>query len=1081
MSNETLSQLQVELKKAQQKIVDLEAQLRAVNPGKIPVSKNNGGFVSGGQANDGARREKEKVNALFLNASLPKNVEDASQESEAKYRLLFEMMTQGVVFQDEAGRILHANPAAEKILGLTVEQMQGRSHVNKDWPSIHEDGSALSAEEHPVAIVMKTKQPVHNMIMGVFNPLRKSYIWLNINSVPRFLEGGTSPYQIFTTFEDITERKKIEFALRESEAKYCSLIDSQESAISTIDADGVIHYMNSRGAAPFGTPETVAGKKLYDLFPLQVAEWQMSQIRQVIESGKGLVHEYQNLVAGRPNWRRVSIQPIINADAGVRLATVNSLDITERKRAEEELRNSERKYRDLLNGMNDTVWVIDDDLSILDVNTAAVSTLGYTREELLSMRVPDFDGSLSPDAIQNLVNTMPADKFQVFQTEHTTKDGRKLPVEISSSLVTYNGKTAIMSIARDISERMQAEEKIRESESRYQQFVSLALEAISRTEFENPINTSLPVEQQIDLVYENAYIAECNQAMADMYDTTVESLTGKRIVDIHGGGDNLVNRNAIRKFIAGGYQSINNETKEYSVNGAPVWILNNTVGIVRDGMLLRLWETSIDITERKRAQEDLYLAEQRYRAMIEHAPDGIVLITVDGKFKYASPSVERIFGYVQEDLQALNSVSMTHPDDLPKVLRELQKLLEDQSYIPTVQYRFLHKNGEWRWIESTFSNLLATPNVEAIIINFRDIHERRLADEELKKSQSLLKESQRIGRIGYMEWSVNSPNLICSDEIYDIFNIPSGSPVTKDLISTMLRPDESEKLRELDHQATIHRADINYEYSVLTRDGNERCIHQTGKITYDETGNPIRKMLIVQDITERKQAEKQLQRNEQVLRLFVEHSPAAIAMFDREMRYIIASQRYLIDYRLGDQSLIGRLHYEVFPEMDESRKEIHRHCLAGEVVKHEGDPLPRVDGTLDWVRYELRPWYELDGRIGGLIFFSEVITERKQAEEKLRASEEKYRGLIESLGSIVATVDAQGKLLYLNDLAASSLGGSAAELTGRSMYDYFPPKYAESQMEAIRQVIESDKAVVFESQSYVQDELRWYRTSIQPI
>ncbi|HUM28268.1 MAG TPA: PAS domain S-box protein, partial [Anaerolineales bacterium] len=437
MSNETLSQLQVELKEAQQKIVDLEAQLRAVNPGKIPVSKNNGGFVSGGQANDGARREKEKVNALFLNASLPKNVEDASQESEAKYRLLFEMMTQGVVFQDEAGRILHANPAAEKILGLTVEQMQGRSHVNKDWPSIHEDGSALSAEEHPVAIVMKTKQPVHNMIMGVFNPLRKSYIWLNINSVPRFLEGGTSPYQIFTTFEDITERKKIEFALRESEAKYCSLIDSQESAISTIDADGVIHYMNSRGAAPFGTPETVAGKKLYDLFPLQVAEWQMSQIRQVIESGKGLVHEYQNLVAGRPNWRRVSIQPIINADAGVRLATVNSLDITERKRAEEELRNSERKYRDLLNGMNDTVWVIDDDLSILDVNTAAVSTLGYTREELLSMRVPDFDGSLSPDAIQNLVNTMPADKFQVFQTEHTTKDGRKLPVEISSSLVTY--------------------------------------------------------------------------------------------------------------------------------------------------------------------------------------------------------------------------------------------------------------------------------------------------------------------------------------------------------------------------------------------------------------------------------------------------------------------------------------------------------------------------------------------------------------------------------------------------------------------------------------------------------------------
>ncbi len=94
------------------------------------------------------------------------------------------------------------------------------------------------------------------------------------------------------------------------------------------------------------------------------------------------------------------------------------------------------------------------------------------------------------------------------------------------------------------------------------------------------------------------------------------------------------------------------------------------------------------------------------------------------------------------------------------------------------------------------------------------------------------------------------------------------------------------------------------------------------------------------DMTERKLAELALRKNERILRLFVEHSPAAIAMFDREMCYIVASHRYLTDYRLGEHNLVGRSHYDVFPEMTEEHKEIHRRCLAGEVKENEEDQLP---------------------------------------------------------------------------------------------------------------------------------------------
>jgi len=148
------------------------------------------------------------------------------------------------------------------------------------------------------------------------------------------------------------------------------------------------------------------------------------------------------------------------------------------------------------------------------------------------------------------------------------------------------------------------------------------------------------------------------------------------------------------------------------------------------------------------------------------------------------------------------------------------------------------------------------------------------------------------------------------------------------------------------------------------------------------------------DITARKQAEAALRRNEQVLRLFVEHSPAAIAMFDRDMRYIVASRRYLVDYDLGDQELTGRSHYAVFPEIPERWRAIHQRCLAGATERAEADPFPRADGRLDWVRWEIRPWHETDGGIGGVILFSEVITERKQAQDALRRLNAELEGRV---------------------------------------------------------------------------------------
>lgn len=153
--------------------------------------------------------------------------------------------------------------------------------------------------------------------------------------------------------------------------------------------------------------------------------------------------------------------------------------------------------------------------------------------------------------------------------------------------------------------------------------------------------------------------------------------------------------------------------------------------------------------------------------------------------------------------------------------------------------------------------------------------------------------------------------------------------------------------------------------------------------------------------------------NQGYLRLFIENAPVGIAMFDRKMRYIAASRRWLSDYGLQGRDVIGKSHYKLFPEIPRRWKKFHRCGMAGEIVSKSEDRFVRADGSVQWVRWELRPWFERQSAVGGIIIFAEDITERKETEEILRRSEERYRTLfntlIEGFCTIEMIFDAHGK------------------------------------------------------------------------
>jgi PAS domain S-box-containing protein len=188
------------------------------------------------------------------------------------------------------------------------------------------------------------------------------------------------------------------------------------------------------------------------------------------------------------------------------------------------------------------------------------------------------------------------------------------------------------------------------------------------------------------------------------------------------------------------------------------------------------------------------------------------------------------------------------------------------------------------------------------------------------------------------------------------------------------------------------------------------------------------------------EAGREYRRLEELWRAFLKIAPVGVAVFDRDMRYLEASTRWQQDYGLEGQQLAGRSHYEVFPDVPERWKEIHRRCLAGAREHCDADPFPRMDGQLEWIRWAIEPWHQDGGEIGGIVIFAERITERIQAEEALRTSEAQYRALIEQAPEAIVIYDLDTQChLDANRQAERLFGCSRGELFARGVANFYHP------------------------------------------
>ncbi|WP_339810422.1 PAS domain S-box protein [uncultured Imperialibacter sp.] len=256
--------------------------------------------------------------------------------------------------------------------------------------------------------------------------------------------------------------------------------------------------------------------------------------------------------------------------------------------------------------------------------------------------------------------------------------------------------------------------------------------------------------------------------------------------------------------------------------------------------------------------------------------------------------------------------------------------------------------------------------------------------EELTLLNERLQLATSSGKVGLWTIDLKDNFLDVNDALRKIWGFDPYEPLSPDSLSKRTHPEDQARTSKAFELAVKNRLPIGFEHRIILPDGATRYIKVNGVVHYDSQQTPLRIAGTHWDITEQKLVEISLEESDRRNRVFVAQAPSAIAMFDTEMRYLAASEKWKEDYGIKNKEIIGVSHYDIFPEIGDDWKKIHAECLRGAINKVDEAPFNRADGSVQWLAWDVRPWYKVEGVVGGLIMYTGDITSLKEKEEEKR-------------------------------------------------------------------------------------------------
>ncbi len=423
--------------------------------------------------------------------------------------------------------------------------------------------------------------------------------------------------------------------------------------------------------------------------------------------------------------------------------------------------------------------------------------------------------------------------------------------------------------------------------------------------------------------------------------------------------------------------------------------------------------------------------ERRLAMIAQRTMNGVIVADTTRRIVWVNEGFTRISGYMLEEVigKAPEEILQCEKSD-PAAIATMRSALErlEPAHIEIVNRG---KHGREYILDIELQPLFDDEGVHTGFMAIEtDITERKAAEQSRAESESRLRAIVQGASLLAWEFCVEEDRFTFLSFDDERHGYPKSRWLEPGFWDSMLHPDDREStVNDCLAEIEAGRAHHLY-YRAMTADGRVLDISDYVSEPIVHNGRTIVRGVAV-DITLQVKMVEQVAASEAMLRAFIDHAPAAVAMFDREMRYLACSERWIRDYGIRDASdIIGKTHYEVFPEVSEEWKEIHRRSLMGAVERRARDPFVRTDGHIQWLSWEIRPWHTPDNEIGGLVMYTRDITEEIEKDRLSQEQSERLDLTINAVGLGTWDWDIPSGLVTFNDHWLRMLGYDHGDLSG---------------------------------------------------
>ncbi|RCS26361.1 PAS domain S-box protein [Polaribacter sp. WD7] len=675
-----------------------------------------------------------------ITSPTPNTIEDKN----SKFKSLFEKMYLGVIYQDYKGEIIDVNPAALEILGLSLDQIKGKSSYDPDWKSIHENGSDYPAEKHPSILALKTGKPILNKIMGVINSREKDYRWIKINAIPEFKEGAKKPYQVFTTFDDISSLKRSEFLRKESENNFLKTLQNSANPILLSKlSDGKVVNFNDVTCKVIGH----LSNELKNLKLSELNIWTSSKTYQsfftILKNDKNIKDFETEFVSESGDLKILLVSGEIITIDNDKFILIHIEDITITRKTEEELQKQSNFAFAMAENHPVGMVACDANGKLVLFNKTAKKWHGIDVMKVPQEEWAEHYGLYKPDkktllTFEEIPLVQAFNNKKVINYEMVIKAKNQKPrIVICSGSVFFDekgNKIGALAIMNDITHLRKRERKLLKNEQK----IKKTLEKVEQSEFLLKESSKMAKvgAWDVDLITEKVRWSDQVFKIHGLPVGKIPSLD--EALNFFVKGDREVLINAIQDSIQHN-KKYDLELRLKNTENKILWI--NTIGYPitdEQDTVIGLRGVIQDITEQKNIRSKIEENREMHLLLANNTSDIICLQDADSTFRYVTPSVKDILGYRQGEFIGKKIFPIVHPEDLTELQRYMKQKALDAEAKKAYQFRLRHKKGNYVWVEFLSSPVYKGKKLNYFVTSARDITEWVLANQRIKEYQSSL-------------------------------------------------------------------------------------------------------------------------------------------------------------------------------------------------------------------------------------------------------------------------------------------------------------------------------------------------------